>query len=35
MAPGEEEEVQEVNPPHVDKDTQTAILPQILKMLVD
>jgi len=35
MAPGDEEIVEEVPPPCVDKDTETAILPSILKMLVD
>ena len=33
--PGVEEEVEEVRPPVVDRDTQPAILPSILKMLVD
>lgn len=35
MAPGEEEIVEEVPPPVVERETQPAILPTILKMLVD
>lgn len=35
MAPGEEEVVEEVPPPIVERDTVAAILPQILKMLVE
>ena len=33
--PGVEEEVEEVWPPLVDRDTPVAILPSILKMLVE